>query len=195
MLARLQKEGIIEPPPPFQDPFVVAFQNMSYKTPVRLAPHPAQPALNGGMRFGKPLSASPEQANQVDGVEAGMGEKKAGGVGALQEEVVVDAKAVVAQEKVQDEKTYRVKGVEFDASAEEAAAVTAAAASKKAVTHTETVPGTVAAMLEGMTGMGMEGEEDDDDVIGNLDLVVGEGVGEAFSQVEILKSQVYVDVM
>ena len=193
MLARLENEGIIEPLPPWQDPFVVAFQNMSYKTPVRLAPHPAQPALNGSMRFGKPLSASPAQTIEVDGAEAGMGEKKAGGVGELQEEMVVDARAVVAQEMLQDEKSCIAQETAAALAAEAAererasvremqgSAAAAAAASKKDAKHTQTVPGTVAAMLEGMMGTGME-EGDEDAVMGNLDLDVGEGVGEAFSQ-------------
>jgi hypothetical protein len=38
LLERLEKEGIIPPPEPFKDPFVAAFETMSYKTPVPLAP-------------------------------------------------------------------------------------------------------------------------------------------------------------
>ena len=45
MLERLEQEGLIGPPPPYIDPFAVAFQNMSYRTPVPLAPQPALPGL------------------------------------------------------------------------------------------------------------------------------------------------------
>jgi hypothetical protein len=45
MLERLEQEGLIGPPPPYIDPFAAAFQNMSFRTPVPLAPQPALPGL------------------------------------------------------------------------------------------------------------------------------------------------------
>jgi hypothetical protein len=45
MLERLEREGLIGPPPPYIDPFAAAFQNMSYRTPVPLAPQPALPGI------------------------------------------------------------------------------------------------------------------------------------------------------
>jgi len=139
MLARLEAAGVIEPPPPAQDPFVAAFQSMSFKTPVPLAPETGVLGLLGSLRRSEQLASSSASVSPVEAAATTVGEQ----------------------------------GVEEEAMLKDGNDRGAAGAGVEAVqtpAQTQAVPGTLAAMLEGVMDLDFVDDEDED-----------EGVHDAFS--------------
>ena len=75
LLERLEKEGIIPPPEPFKDPFVAAFETMTYKTPVPLAPLAPHLPLPAAFADARSLNEMPK-TETVPGSVASMLEQE-----------------------------------------------------------------------------------------------------------------------
>jgi hypothetical protein len=148
ILARLEAEGIIDPPELPKDPFVVAFENMTYNTPVPLAPLQARASFAGGAPLGEPRSAG------------------AAGVGSVEEWKAAETEAVAHEEQAAVG-MHGTSGVLAEDRAVDDAEEQNLRRSDDPWNQddmdkgTMAKPGTVAAMLEGFTLL--DGEDDEED--------------------------------